>query len=364
MTQPAAPQLNALTGARGLAAWFVVFYHVRDAFSDAVPLAVIDVLAKGYLAVDFFFVLSGFVMWLNYGRRFEADGLSATRDFLWRRVARIYPLHFVVLTGTLLLVAALAATGRYDAIRYPMWELPLHYALMQNWGFTSSLSWNDPAWSISTELAAYLLLPVASLALIRLPKRLLFDLAAIGLLCAGLWLFLDLRNAAHLGDGIASNGLVRCLAEFLCGVFVCRIWQQHQSNAMRIASGLAAPSLFVMWLAGLAGEMVIVPALFSVLVLFLALTSSWKANPLASAALVYVGDISYSTYLAHFMLWVVFKLLFVTDAHSVSGLLMVGFFLLTFAVSAALYHLVEQPGRRWLQSWPKLRARKAIEASA
>ena len=65
-----------------------------------------------------------------------------------------------MLAGAVAFVLATAAAGRPPSDHYPWGELPLHLALMQNWGLTGALSWNDPAWSISCELAAYLLFPL------------------------------------------------------------------------------------------------------------------------------------------------------------------------------------------------------------
>jgi peptidoglycan/LPS O-acetylase OafA/YrhL len=61
--------LDALTGIRGIAAWLVVLYHIRMSLLGIMPIPVLKVLAKGYLAVDLFFILSGFVLWYNYAPR-------------------------------------------------------------------------------------------------------------------------------------------------------------------------------------------------------------------------------------------------------------------------------------------------------
>ena len=352
MTSPK-PQLDALTGARGIAAWYVVFYHVREAFGDEVPQAVIGFLAKGYLAVDLFFILSGFVMWLNYGAMFEQQGLRAAPDFLRRRFARIYPLHFVILLAMVIFVAALGATGRGDPLRYPLQELPLHFLLIQNWGLTSQLSWNDPAWSISTEFAAYLALPFGAAALVRFRRSLGVNLLLIAGLCLLLWQVFAVQGQARLGDDISGNGLIRCLIEFFIGVLVCSIWQQADGNVQRwlnpliMGIGLGSAAL---WSAGVLPEPLAVPALFAATVYGLAQSSGQAHNPLSSKALIRIGDISYSTYLVHFFLWIVFKLLFVADPSNVSLPLMMSFFALTYAASEILYRFVENPGRKWVQS--------------
>jgi peptidoglycan/LPS O-acetylase OafA/YrhL len=88
-------EIRSLTGLRGVAAAYVVLYHMH--LFELCSGAAATVLTHGYLAVDLFFVLSGFVMALTYAELFEG-GFSAGRyrDFLVRRIARVYPLYVVV----------------------------------------------------------------------------------------------------------------------------------------------------------------------------------------------------------------------------------------------------------------------------
>jgi peptidoglycan/LPS O-acetylase OafA/YrhL len=347
------PQLDALTGARGLAAWFVVFYHIRDAFGPEVPSMIIHFLSKGYLAVDLFFVLSGFVMWLNYGAKFERDGLRAAPDFLWRRLARIYPLHLFILSAMMVFVALMMVTGRYDANHYPLSELPLHMLLIQNWGFTSALTWNDPSWSISTEFGAYLLLPFVAVSLLKWKRSIAANLILIIVTCAGLAIILEARGASNMGDGITENGLIRCLFQFLIGTLICSIWQQASTSQHRAVTTLAfivVVGVSMSWAAEGITEIAAIPPLFAATVYLLAQSSFWRGNPLSSRFATHIGDISYSTYLVHFFLWIVFKLLFVSDPTTVSFPLMLGFAALTYAASEVLYRMIENPGRKWMQS--------------
>jgi peptidoglycan/LPS O-acetylase OafA/YrhL len=341
-----APRLDALTGVRGLAAWLVVFYHIRAAFGGAAPDWLMAVFARGYLAVDLFFVLSGFVLWLYYGQRFAAEGARAAPEFLIRRVARIYPLHLFVLAATVAYAAALALTGRTSPDQYPLAELPLHALLIHNWGLTSALAWNDPAWSISTEMAAYLVLPVAAASLLRrAPSPAVCGALAVALVIA-LGLVLDARGAAILDHNIPANGLIRCLFEFFIGVLVCMAWQQLSKRAAIAAGALAIGTA---WAAGEIGEVFAAPALFAGLVFVLASASGVRGDPFASRPMVWLGEISYSTYLVHFLLWDAFKLLFVSDPQSVSLALIALFLAMTLAASVLLYRFIEVPGRRLVQ---------------
>jgi peptidoglycan/LPS O-acetylase OafA/YrhL len=355
-------QLDALTGARGVAAWYVVFYHIREAFGPEVPSGVIAFFAKGYLAVDLFFILSGFVMWLTYGAKFERDGLRAAPDFLWRRVARIFPLHLFILSAMAAFATLLVLLGKGDAARYPFAELPLHIVLMQNWGLTSALSWNDPAWSISTEMGAYFALPLVAMLLIRWKGSALSNLALAVALCALLALSLKTSGAQHLGDKISELGLIRCLFQFFLGVAVCRTWQALRPTPLSTSMALAfilAGGLALGWGMGWLTEMMAVPALFACFVYMLAGSSSWPSNPLCGRVALHLGNISYSSYLVHFFGWILFKLVFVSDVTNVPLWMMAGFAALTYGASLLLYHMVELPGRRIVQGWSPFIGHKA-----
>ena len=158
------PELRALTSARGLAAWFVVLFHVRLSTVSLVGPEVTAFFDYGYLAVDFFFMLSGFVIWLNYADRLRARRLAEVPAFLWRRLARIYPLHLFVLMGAVAFAIAHVVIGKPLPPRYDFADLPYHLLLIQTWGIGEmTMMWNVPAWSISCEFAAYLAFPLLAM---------------------------------------------------------------------------------------------------------------------------------------------------------------------------------------------------------
>ena len=229
--------LPALTGIRGVAAWFVVLYHVRLGAAWALPPPAVAILGKGYLAVDLFFMLSGFVLWLNYADRLRPGGIGEAATFIARRIARIWPLHLFMLAGAVAFVLAVAAAGRPASDHYPWGELPLHLALMQNWGLTDALTWNDPAWSISCEFAAYLLFPLLTLATDwrRFGTAALCALLVLlaVTLCALMWA----GGATSLGADIPHFGLPRALIEFTMGTIVCTVWRRCPERAARFRHG-------------------------------------------------------------------------------------------------------------------------------
>ena len=343
----ARPELRALTSVRGIAAWIVVLYHIRFAI-DGLPAPVASALGKGYLAVDFFFLLSGFVIWMTYAERLRSGGWRALPGFFQRRIARVWPLHAFVLTGAVAFALGMAALGRHDPQRFPFGELPLHYLMLQNWGFTQRLAWNDPAWSISCEFGAYLLFPLLAWIVDwqRVPS---FGVVA-AIIALGLVLHLLMRTAgaSTLGWEITRLGLLRCVVEFAIGTAVYALWVRRRARwrLPAVAAGLAAMVLLGGCCAGWLPETFAVVLGFAALLLAVALTSARAGNPLEARWLHYLGEISYATYLGHFLLWHGFKLVLVDDPFHVHPLLIGLYVALVLGTSVALYHLVERPAQR------------------
>jgi peptidoglycan/LPS O-acetylase OafA/YrhL len=356
-----APQLDALTGLRGLAAWWVVFYHLRLSLTDLLPSQAISALTSGHLAVDLFFLLSGFVMWLNYGARFASGGLAQAPGFWWRRFARVWPLHAVILTGLLPFALIVHLSGR-DGEAYPVGELPLHFLLVQNWGLTSELTWNHPAWSISAEVAAYLLFPLLAL-LLGGPRWSVGGLLAmLGALAALLHAVFASSGHSSLGDAIPQLGVWRCLAQFAMGIVLCQLWRRWRGRPGARHGAFAMFALLIAARGAGLTETAVMPLAFSALLLALALDKGAVASVLGGRGLRALGDISYATYLAHVPLLVLIKLLFVGDDLQLSAAILALYVVLLLAASAALYRLVEKPAQSWLRRHPPLvafRLRKA-----
>lgn len=349
--------LDALTGIRGIAAWLVVLFHVRETLTGIVPAAAIAVMDKGYLAVDLFFVLSGFVIWLNYAERVgDAGGIGA---FLWKRFARVWPLHAVVLAGFVALIVMIVASGR-DPAGYPVGELPLQLVLMQNWGLTTELTWNHPAWSISTETGAYLAFPLIALALTKMPARVRW-LGAVGAaLCGAIWAIYAAAGHDMLGEAIPQLGLLRCLGEFALGCVVARGWLTWRDR-LGLPLFAATTGAVIGGLALVFGwpETATVPALFALAVMVLACGRDPLSAMCRTRPLLYLGEISYSTYLAHYGLFIVFKLLFVDASLMLGWWQLAGYLALVLFASIVLFHGVERPAQRWFLRHPPGWARRA-----
>lgn len=357
---PRTPELLPLTAIRGLAAWWVVLFHLRFLLAPWIPAAALAVLARGNLAVDLFFILSGFVMALNYGDRVGAGGFDAYRDFLFRRFARIYPLHCLVL---LAFAGYALAAVRFGASRLAdqSWGyFAQSLFLVQNWGFSGAAGWNVPAWSISTEALAYLLFPLL-LVLVRPARRPLWALAA-ALVLLGLsvepffWLL-----GYPFPNAVAQTGLFRCLVQFAMGMALyglwCRLPRTRWLPAAAIATAALLAAAFALWNAP------VVAIAWAALILGLARMPG--TGVLEAPALVWLGRVSYATYLVHYLLLTLFKYAFVTAGQPVSPPRLVLYLLGVLSASAILYHGFERPAQALLLGWWKRRRhRQAVLAPA
>ncbi|KKC24383.1 acyltransferase family protein [Sphingomonas sp. SRS2] len=340
-------ELRPLTSARGIAAWYVVLYHIRDSASF-LPPGVIAFFAKGYLAVDFFFVLSGFVIWLNYGQLLHEHRWRGVPHFLWRRLARVYPLHMLMLFAAIAFAVVCVATGRGMPLNFAWETLPYHLLLIQNWGLIDGLGWNVPAWSISCEFAAYLVFPLIVTATDwrKLPSALL--IAFLGLLMLGLFALFSAFGHDLLGSDIPRLGVPRCLFEFAMGTIVAALWLRWRETPARPAliAGMLAIGGSAAYAFG-TPEALALPFAFVCLLFVLALTSEGR-NPMKGRVIHWFGEISYATYLAHALLFLLFKIVFVDDVMAIPAPLIGLFLLIVLVVSAALYHGFELPAQRWV----------------
>lgn len=352
--------LDSLTALRGLAAWVVVLYHVRGQLTEQIPAWVLDFVSVGYLAVDFFFCLSGFVIYLSYHNRVIGQH-HGIRQFMAKRLARIYPLHFLTLGFYVAVVVALLTVSENP--RIPAWlsrdTFFLNLFLIQNWGFHDGIYWNTPAWSISTEFFAYLIFPLILLKG-KLSKRstatlLLFCLAAVVMLrIAAYWL-----NVDDMNQRIGRYGLFRCVLEFFMGCVAAEFWLRRDSSVLtRELPG--APALLLaallLWLAFLYTgwhQVWFFPLIWFCVISAVSATSSGPLSLLCWPPLVYLGQISYSTYLSHVPVFHMIRFSPLGEYQVFPWWLLAAYLGGVLIASVLLYRLVEKPGQQWMLKLPK-----------
>ena len=342
--------IRALTSIRGIAAWWIVLFHFREYLPVLDNASTGYVIGRGYLAVDLFFELSGFVIALNYGKFFRNFSMTEWFRFLGRRLARIYPLHILMLLVFLLnplAIAFLASRPAFD--RYDPGYFVLSIFLMQNWGFTDFLAWNIPAWSISTEWMAYLLFPAICWITIRFARSQGHSFLLAGLLmvvmATGFAAFHD-----TLGGAVPRTGVFRCVIEFWVGVCLYYAWSARGVRKEYESYIAMALAVLCCVLYGLFNppDFTIAPLIFFCLIYALVDQRSFFSKVMSNRALEFVGLISYSTYMAHYFIreWV--KLLLVRDGIPIV-VAVLAYIACTAAASVILYRCVEVPGRSFFR---------------
>lgn len=363
----------ALDSLRGVCASIVVFFHVEgDAAIKSIP-----VVTNGFLFVDFFFVLSGFVIAASYRNKL-IEGYSLVK-FMLLRLGRLYPLHIFMLAAYLIVATAKYFSGS------PSNYTPLQFLgstlLLQAWELhpgTDLNPWNPPSWSISAEFWTYLIFAVSCLAFRR---KSLMAFGVLILLSAPVLLFASDRamNVCFNGSGIA-----RCVYGFSFGVIAFSIWQSNWLVSIKTFRGLAtsvevmciAASMAIVAAAGSSKYGLLCPIVFSATVVVFAYQAGAISRFLLTRPLALIGTLSYSIYMTHEFIFARFcNALTVLIAkigipifmgkdgfsvynlpgwHGLSDVVALVFYAIVLVTSYATYRLVENPMRAW--------SRKAVSA--
>lgn len=349
-----AEDIPELTSIRGLAALIVVWEHVGGGLSNY-GYKVFSLFDNGGLGVDMFFVLSGFIMAHVYGAspiNNKRDFFSFSKHFLVSRLARIYPIHLVTLLVVVLLVVFLEGfSGRYREESFGVGNFVANLLLVHNWGF-SELGWNMVSWSISAEWFMYLLFPVLILAATQLDLHLMYRafLVCIALLCCHHFLIYYYSLEGY--GGLAKGGMVRVFFEFILGFFVYK-FREYFSNYRGHQNWYVLFPLILIVISLNDEELyyLFVPSV-CILILHLSIFESFLAKFLRMDGPVWLGKISYSLYMWH---WIILQLLnyffdkFHLDLFKVEILLI--YVILSFAFSLSFayfsYRMIEFPARNF-----------------
>jgi peptidoglycan/LPS O-acetylase OafA/YrhL len=290
---------KALDGLRGVAALMVVAFHIRwtNHFIEW------DGVRNGFLAVDLFFMLSGFVL-----ANTRLASVGDYKEFLIRRLFRLYPLHLATLAVLVfieLVKAAVSLKGpTLDNVPfsgpYDVSSLVANVLLLQAIA-VDRLTWNVPSWSISSEFIAYVLFGLAVLT--GLTRRRWFDVLAIP---TAVVLYGAVAYAAGTLNVSFGIGILRCLAGFWIGVYLFR-FSQHAEWLRRLSTlhlsaiqlGLTAWVIVSLTFAHGPYALAILPP-FALSLMFLQQDRGTVADLLQLKAVSFLGLISYSIYMIHF----------------------------------------------------------------
>ena len=368
------PRYEILDGLRGVASMMVVAYHLFETYSHD-PMH--QILNHGYLAVDFFFALSGFVIGYAYDDRWNRMTL---KDFFKRRLVRLHPM---VIMGTLI-GALLFYFGDCSAFplisETPWWKMLLLFLLgctmlpaltswdIRGWSETNSL--NGPTWSLTLEYIANILYAL----FIRHFSKTLLCIFVIGtaFLTIDLTMNLDVfnlfsanRSAAYTvigGWSITPDqiyiGMTRLLYPFFMGLLLSRI-----NKLIKIKRGFWWCSVLIivilampriggmenMWMNGAYEAFCIL--IICPLIVAIGAGSDIKGKK-SVAVCTFLGEISYPLYITHFPL--VYMQIAWANNHPDAPLgtvicLSVSIFILSVGLAYGSLKLYDIPIREWLK---------------
>ncbi|MFB6448266.1 acyltransferase family protein [Bradyrhizobium tunisiense] len=309
--------VQPLDSIRGIAATSVVIHHLllMPTFLAVFPHnAWIDCsfFRSAWLLVDLFFVLSGMVMALSY---IENDFTRfSLRKFMIRRLARVYPLHIVMLLANLvfrLLRIGLVMAGVVVAAPTAFevnnaYSFGLNVLLLHSMGFIDYLSWNAPSWSISVEFYTYLVFGLIVLLALRMCSLSWFYVLC-GLLAVGSLVFIIFVLEKKSLELQTDFGLLRCFVGFFLGVLMVRIVDRLPAKPAPAVQGALQFVAMIASVALVSLAETNPAATFLAPVIFAIFLGSLLAFPdallvpriLGAKPLLWLGRRSYSIYMVH-----------------------------------------------------------------
>jgi len=370
-------RFTVLDGWRGIAALLVALFHLQALghFYDS------SFVRHAFLFVDFFFVLSGFVLMHAYRDRLN-DGRQFT-DFVVRRFGRIYPLHIAIVMLLVLLEGGHLLAQSWSggsALRRPFteaaspWAIISNALLLQGLGVHDQLTLNHPSWSISAEFWTYLVFGVVCLVAGLRSKT----MAVAAALLAGMGAAVVGRYSPDFIDTTYGYGFFRCLYGFFVGVLTCMVFKGVQPFRLRptvaTACELLCVAAAVMFVSRAGGGRwsLVSPLVFAAVVGVFALEGGLASRLLNCRPVAWLGTLSYSIYMCHFVVLLFmrhgFTALQKLSGHamfvkagdhlpdvaliSVGGMwtmdaLATAYLAVVVGCSAVTYRFVENPGRRY-----------------
>lgn len=351
-----------LTGLRGYAALWVALSHFSftdtlwQAFGNRIQWGIAEgVLRHEYLAVDLFFMLSGFVLMHVHGHEFsERLTVDSHKRFLLLRLARIYPLH---LLGLLLMLPLQWVDIGIDGLRTPI-SFITQLLLVASWGMNWQLSWNLPSWSLSSEWMAYLLFPLIAWTVNRIHHRAGQILVLAFVFTLFYWLMF--RLPVHMNYSNGAGAAVRVLCGMISGTLLYKL---HNSDYIKPAVWtllfwLAIP-IALSTMTDLQGirlhENIWAVVMMAVLLITASRATGLIMLPLTHRVAIYMGEISFSIYILHYPVFRFLRWIFrdsysnLADNGSIFQVhtLSLATFIILICVCALAHHAIENPFRNW-----------------
>jgi peptidoglycan/LPS O-acetylase OafA/YrhL len=351
-----------------LATWIVVFHLnviLREEQNASASLVspLMNTIFCAYVAVGVFFVLSGFILALNY-RPMGRWNDSMRKTFAVARFSRVYPVYLLAFGAISPIIVSATLLGHsWSLLLRRLGSGILNVLMLQAWIPQAALSWNGPGWSLSNEAFFYLLFPLIGGIFFRASS--LRQAAAI---LSILWILALLppvvtiiQGSPGFGDLAAIEDPASPVASFVCfnpllnlplflaGIVACRVFLLLQASGNLLGKGylIYVPGIaFLLALTSFGNHIpyplmhngLMLPAALAIII-GLALGDRYLCAILSSRVLVFLGKASYAEYLLHFPIRAVFEWL----GASWSALEQMVYLLAVIVLSALVYQFYERP---------------------
>lgn len=358
---------------RGIAALIVALYHL------GIGVEYVSPIRNGYLFVDLFFVLSGFIMCAAYGSRLRSG--EDVRVFMIRRIGRLVPLlifstlAFVLAANLIVLLKRMATEFGYASLlRNPNaleWLIPNAAEIIStvtltfSMGVFDDLILNTPSWSISVEFYAYVLFALLCLWLTGSRRLLAFSTAGVIGLVVTVWASVSVHDCLRLEGCMSLTydfGFARAVYSFFLGTLAYYASRKMRTGyvSMQLAA-LAMLTLVFGIVDSSPGIAFILPLVFALLVLSVCTDAGPIARFLKPRPFQLLGLWSYSIYLMHMPLLLFFESLSTRlNGSGASAITLVTYVTMLLVISAWTYRHIEDPLRGWFN---KLASRQIPRAS-
>jgi peptidoglycan/LPS O-acetylase OafA/YrhL len=354
---------GGLDALRFLASLLIVLYH----YGSEAPVALDQlhpVFARGFLATDFFLILSGYVLGQAYGAQ-VLSGRIGTGRFLVKRLIRLWPGQAIMLLALAVVVGLSAAAGFAPAHpdHFTLKAFWMQLLLVQSLGVEGGAGWNMPSWSLSALLVCYAIFPLAWRWISQVHSRVLPILFGLTCILCG-----DLICRSVMGHAISDLplhlGVLRAIPLFTLGVCIARTVQQGALplGIARDTAWAAAAALVVLQMIGRLD--------MASIVAIAALVLAWGRLPVRKPSAVIEGaaKLSFALFITHTLsglIW--FGVTAIAErrlhtAQPVDWLLWTLAFPFASVVAGLFHRFVDEPLQAWLA--PRLAQRRARAVAA
>jgi peptidoglycan/LPS O-acetylase OafA/YrhL len=344
--------IEPLTSIRFFLALGVVFFHYQLFW--VLPVEAAPILNRARLSVDFFFILSGFILTHVY---LTGEQAPSYWRFISARFARVYPAHFLILMGVLLLTLGASLVGVHiDHANFSTFDFLTSLFLVHAWFPTQHMAnWNGPSWSLSAEWFVYLIFPAFAWIGLRWRERPMWLIGLAFVLFAALDFAYQALFGPILTEAQPNLRILLVVPEFIYGIGLYFLGQKINLNRVQASAFALAMTILLLITMHIHTDDRLVVGLAGPFVLSLALLAkSGQRSFLSHRWLQFGGEASFALYLVHMPILMVWRNVmqkwFELEKMYRMSLPEIAVLLPLTLIAAALIHIwFEQPSRLWLR---------------